>query len=345
MLKSQQESRRDDKTKDYDYVRLVRRRSGGGTVYHDLGNLNWTVICPSAGFTRDKHAEMMVRASRGCGIDRARVNERHDIVLDQGIDRRQIELQGDQKDNLHGTPYSVPDGTHSSEPASLKVSGSAYKLTRRRALHHGTLLLSTADLDGMGRYLRSPGKPHISAKGVESVSSPVAKLELSHDDVMPAIQYQFQRLYEGKDVAKLETVKLQEVDALTEPAVKQSCDEMKTLEWTYGQTPQFSFSTDPPALKHIARDSGEEAVNSSSLPVCLKLSLRHGRINDVELSHRRDAEIVRADIVVTQNWLKELPLWGDWSWSTSMEEVKADLDEKQRQELARRMENILPVMQ
>ena len=65
-------------------VDLVRRRSGGGTVFHDEGNINWSIICPSAKFTRDKHAEMVVRALRNCGIERARVNKRHDIVLDQG---------------------------------------------------------------------------------------------------------------------------------------------------------------------------------------------------------------------------------------------------------------------
>lgn len=44
-------------------IDLVRRRSGGGTVFHDEGNVNWSIICPSANFTRDKHAEMVVRAS------------------------------------------------------------------------------------------------------------------------------------------------------------------------------------------------------------------------------------------------------------------------------------------
>ncbi len=43
-------------------VSLVRRRSGGGTVFHDQGNVNWTVICPPAAFDRDKHAEMVVKA-------------------------------------------------------------------------------------------------------------------------------------------------------------------------------------------------------------------------------------------------------------------------------------------
>ncbi|EFQ35106.1 biotin/lipoate A/B protein ligase [Colletotrichum graminicola M1.001] len=45
-----------------DVIDLVRRRSGGGTVFHDEGNVNYSVICPPANFDRDTHAEMVVRA-------------------------------------------------------------------------------------------------------------------------------------------------------------------------------------------------------------------------------------------------------------------------------------------
>lgn len=148
-------------------VLLVRRRSGGGTVFHDEGNLNYCVICPTADFTRDKHAEMVVRALRrwvtyGLG---ARVNERHDIVLDQG--------------SCHGLHEIRRSDTHRAriQPQNtgppLKISGSAYKLTRLRALHHGTCLLASPNLSLIHAYLDSPARPFMKARGVESVRSPI----------------------------------------------------------------------------------------------------------------------------------------------------------------------------
>jgi lipoate---protein ligase len=167
-------------------VDLVRRRSGGGTVFHDEGNVNWTVICPSKQFTRDKHAEMVVRALRSLGIDRSRVNERHDIVLDQG----QRGLQTDPSDT-HSTPFQVIGDN----PRPLKVSGSAYKLTRQRALHHGTCLLSSPNINIIPHYLHSPAKPYISARGVESVSSPVGNISLGNDSFIAAVQDRFGSMY------------------------------------------------------------------------------------------------------------------------------------------------------
>lgn len=146
-------------------VDLVRRRSGGGTVFHDEGNVNWTVICPKDNFTRDKHAEMVVRALRSCGIARARVNQRHDIVLDQG----ERNADSDPQDQ-HVTPYTnINEGA----PTPLKVSGSAYKITgKHRALHHATCLLSSPNLNVIPDYLHSPARPYIKeARGVQSKSN------------------------------------------------------------------------------------------------------------------------------------------------------------------------------
>ena len=150
-------------------VQLVRRRSGGGAVFHDFGNVNYSVICPTADFTRDKHAEMVTKAIRQFN-QRARVNERHDIVLDQGP----MLEESDRPDpnDTHRTAFQPS----SKESPPLKVSGSAYKLTRLRSMHHGTCLLASADLPRISQSLSSPARPFIKARGVESVRSPIGNV-------------------------------------------------------------------------------------------------------------------------------------------------------------------------
>lgn len=168
-------------------VDLVRRRSGGGTVFHDEGNVNWTVICPSANFTRDKHAEMVVRSLRSSGVERARVNARHDIVLDQGE-----RIATANAEDTHVTPFANDHGLR-----PLKVSGSAYKLTKGRALHHATCLLSSPNLRVIPDYLHSPARSYIKARGVESVSSPVSNIGLENDEFIRTVQEHFALLYGG----------------------------------------------------------------------------------------------------------------------------------------------------
>lgn len=159
-------------------VSLVRRRSGGGAVFHDSGNVNFSVICPPAAFDRNKHAEMVVRALRGLGVSTARVNERHDIVLDRS--------------NSSSPPSAGVE--------TFKISGSAYKLTRLRSLHHGTCLLSSPNLADIGRLLRSPAEPYVKARGVESVRSRICNVGVPTSDFMEAVRDEFKDMYGAADV-------------------------------------------------------------------------------------------------------------------------------------------------
>ncbi|KAF1810170.1 hypothetical protein P152DRAFT_483986 [Eremomyces bilateralis CBS 781.70] len=205
-------------------IDLVRRRSGGGAVFHDLGNVNWSVTCPPALFTRDKHADMVAQALRSLGgsrVSTARVNQRHDIVIDVRNENRGYK--------------------------SAKVSGSAYKITRTRALHHATCLLNSEYLEDIPRYLHSPSKESIDAKGVESVSSEVANVRVSFDRFREAVRGEFEEMYGASGgVAELQTVgdELLEIEGL-----RKGYTELQSLEWKYLQTPQFTVRVDVPDSK------------------------------------------------------------------------------------------------
>ncbi|KAL8867473.1 MAG: hypothetical protein Q9174_005642 [Haloplaca sp. 1 TL-2023] len=159
---------------DFQEIKLIRRTSGGGTVFHDQGNVNFSVICPPAAFHRDKHAEMVVRAIRKSN-PRARVNARHDIVLDPGplLDPKD---HPDPQDT-HRTPYAFDENAL----VPGKISGSAYKITRDRAMHHGTCLLNSPNLSSISNYLHSPARPFMKGRGVDSVRSRVANIADSTD--------------------------------------------------------------------------------------------------------------------------------------------------------------------
>lgn len=163
-------------------VELVRRRSGGGTVFHDEGNVNYSVVMPTSLFDRDRHAHMVVHALRAIGVSQAKVNERHDIVLAQnskGID-------GD-------TINEVALPLLADKP--LKISGSAYKLTSKKSLHHGTCLLSSPNIATIGQYLKSPAKSFIHAFGTPSVRSPITNVGVANDAFEKAVVAEFKKLY------------------------------------------------------------------------------------------------------------------------------------------------------
>lgn len=194
-------------------VQLVRRRSGGGTVFHDHGNVNFSVICPPADFDRNKHAEMVVRALRRLGRPTARVNVRHDIVIDNPVDTSK----------------------------TFKISGSAYKLTRLRSLHHGTCLLNSPNLRDISGLLRSPAEPFIKARGVDSVRSPVANLDLDQKSFEGAVVDEFVRMYGDADVRG----EIHDEGAWAVDKVRQGYNELQSRSWLYGQTPRFTFCTHP----------------------------------------------------------------------------------------------------
>ena len=285
-------------------------------MFHDEGNVNWTIICPSSHFTRDKHVEMVVRALRNCGIERARVNERHDVVLDQG------ERVGESDpSDTHATPYTIlTDGGS----RSLKVSGSAYKLTRNRALHHGTCLLSSPNLQIIPHYLHSPAKPYIQARGVESVSSPVGNILLSNDEFSSAVREQFTKLYgktKNSDTNEVGS-QLRDVDE-----IKKGYDELKSLDWKYLQTPQFSLSS-----------AADETIN-----VDMELTVRHGAVTGGHVSAREFNSSAVAKYELNDGVLGQ-KLHELRSWDTTLNSSLQTLDARDKSSLFSWLQRMLPAI-
>lgn len=118
--------------------KLARRLSGGGAVFHDVGNLNFTFLMAEANYDLAKQLNVIRTACAACGIP-TEFTGRNDLTVD-----------------------------------GKKFSGNAFYHRNGKAYHHGTILIN-ANMDKLSRYL-SPSKAKLQAKGVASVRSRVTNL-------------------------------------------------------------------------------------------------------------------------------------------------------------------------
>lgn len=119
--------------------KLARRLSGGGAVFHDLGNLNFTFLCCEENYDLTHQQEVLLTACRMAGISAER-SGRNDLLAE-----------------------------------GRKFSGNAFYHSGGKAYHHGTIMID-ADTALMSRYL-TPSKEKLEAKGVKSVRSRVVNLK------------------------------------------------------------------------------------------------------------------------------------------------------------------------
>lgn len=180
---------------------LARRLSGGGAVFHDLGNLNFTFIMCKEDYDLDKQLAVIQKACSYAGID-AQKSGRNDLLAD-----------------------------------GRKFSGNAFYQNRTHAYHHGTLMVDV-DRDKLGRYL-SPPKAKLESKGVTSVRSRVVNLkELAPDLTIDTMKEYMTRAF--SEVYGLKAAPLV-LDAADEQAIVQLKAEYSAWEYLYGTPLSFTF--------------------------------------------------------------------------------------------------------
>jgi lipoate-protein ligase A len=180
---------------------LARRLSGGGAVFHDLGNLNFTFLLSKKNYDVAKQLQVIVEACRNLGLD-AQVTGRNDVTID-----------------------------------GRKFSGNAFYDSKGQAYHHGTLLVDV-DMTMLGKYLM-PSKAKLQSKGVDSVRSRVVNLRelcpaLTIDRMKEEMLAAFQKVY-GLESEVLNA------DRFDGNYVNRLWERNASWDWNYGKSLPASF--------------------------------------------------------------------------------------------------------
>lgn len=138
-------------------IAIARRITGGGTVYHDVGNLNYSFIIPRKGYKESDYLQVVVRALQRLGIS-CSVSQKNSLVIAGG-----------------------------------KIGGTAFRYFREKVLHHGTLLLQ-ANLTHLHKSLRP--SVECFSRGIPSRPAPVCNLrdyypEITETTIFDALREEF----------------------------------------------------------------------------------------------------------------------------------------------------------
>lgn len=162
---------------------VARRLSGGGAVFQDLGNLNFTFLVHESLYDVDKQLSVILKALSKLGIH-AEKNGRNDLTVD-----------------------------------NRKFSGNAYYKKNQQCYHHGTLLVH-ANVDDMSRYLNVSAEK-LKSKGVASVRSRVANLcefqpELTVECLKEKLIEAYNEIYGSYELLQVDELDQHRLDELKE---------------------------------------------------------------------------------------------------------------------------------
>ena len=179
---------------------LVRRLSGGGAVYHDLGNLNFTFCMCKEDADVDRQLQVIIEAVASFGLT-AEKTGRNDVAIN-----------------------------------GQKFSGNAFFDSKGCYYHHGTLLLNV-DTASMSRFL-NPSKAKLQSKGVDSVRSRVVNLsslcpEITVDTMKQAMFTEFSKVY-GLPAVPLCAERLEQT------AIQDGRERFSSERWKYGPKIPFT---------------------------------------------------------------------------------------------------------
>ena len=178
---------------------LMRRRTGGGAVYHDLGNLNFSFIADKNDYDVRKQQSVIQEALGHFGLE-AEISGRNDLLC-----------QG------------------------RKFSGNAFFNGTDNNLHHGTILIKT-DAEMMQRYL-TVNKAKLQKHGVKSVASRVVNLsglaDITSENIVEPLIHALEKVYG----TKAESIDFESFAALKE--VQDTLDHISSHDYLYGKWEHF----------------------------------------------------------------------------------------------------------
>ncbi|NLW79024.1 MAG: lipoate--protein ligase [Ruminococcaceae bacterium] len=185
-------------------ISIVRRLSGGGAMYQDMGNLNFTfVVDQDTSKTLDFgiFIQPVIKALAAIGVTAER-NSRNDITIE------------DQK-----------------------FSGNSQYNKRGRTMHHGTLLFN-ADLNVVGKALQVKADK-IESKGVKSVRSRVTNILPHMKEPITLEQFKKELLAQMFEANSLEEYKLTDADIANIQKLRD--EKYITWDWNYGKSPAYNM--------------------------------------------------------------------------------------------------------